>query len=201
MNVYYQLSVLNKKEKLRFKTPKIQSRSFLKPFLYLLCPRFGGTGIQTVDIDNAGQTPSAGVTVPVMWVQHPGREAEIHYRYSNYTTNRVGIQVGTGTNAVTINDYALQTPIVHGDSAGEFVHYGTWLYNYTVGASTATFDAEKIFYNDSGGSITVNETALYGIYLTTTHTSHCLIRDKLSSGVAVADTEYLKVKYTISVSV
>lgn len=111
-----------------------------------------------------------------------------------------GIILGTGTTAVTPTDDSIETLIDNGTATGELEYLGGTISNYTknAGSGFSTFDIERIFRNASGGSITVNEIALYckGNFYT-----YCIIRDKLSSGVAVADTEYLKVKYTIKITV
>jgi len=204
MKVYHQLFVFNNKEKLRRRTRRVRSRSFLKPFLYKLCPSFGGGGITTIDIDNVGAVPTGTTSHYKYIVVHPGGNAVLYLWNGgiNYTTNadEIGVQVGTGTNAVAITNYKLQTPILNGSTSGKLEHKGTWVCNYTVGASSASFDIEKIFYNGSGGSITINEIGVYQ-WVFGGNISHCILRDKLSSGVAVGNTEYVKVKYTVTVSV
>ena len=172
--------------------------------MYIMCPEFGGSSVTTVDIDNTGTTGFASSGSIVFQVTHPGKDTHMITRYGANTASRVGIVVGTGTNAVAITDYKLQTQIANGDGGSEFIYFGCWVYNHTVGATTASFDVERLFYNDSGGSITVNEIGVYTMTKVTTspnYANFCVLRDKLSSGVAVADGEWLKVKYTVTVSV
>ena len=196
MKVYYQLFVYDKNEKLKRKTRRTQSKSFLKPLLYKMCYMVGGSAISTYDITNTARTAFGDTHFDV---SHPGRDS---YSDDYTTVNEAGIQVGTGTAAVAITDYAMNTKIVHGTGAGQFVHYGCWVLNPVTGASSFAFDIERIFQNSSGGSITVNETGLYDHdRKQSPYPSYCLIRDKLVAGVAVANGEYLKVKYTITVSV
>jgi len=202
MKVYHQLFIYNKKEKLKYKNDKTQSRSFLKPFLYLLCPIFNGSMISTIDIYNTARTTLYTNYINFI-INSQGRESYVFY---NASASQVGIVVGEGTNAVAITDYKLQTKITNGASAGQLVYLSCWLCNLAVGASDVTWDIERMFYNDSGGTITINELGVNNFAQITgqpsyTQTSFCMIRDKLSVGVDVADTEYLKVKYTLSVSV
>ena len=78
------------------------------------------------------------------------------------TTN--GMVVGTGTNAVTITDYALQTKIAHGTGASQ-LQYAAQLFNdtdVTVSGSTCYYDLTRTFTNGSGSDITVTEVGLYG---------------------------------------
>lgn len=73
-----------------------------------------------------------------------------------------GIRVGTGSNAVAISDYALQTPIAQGSGAGQLMHANmSFVAPVTVGSSRQ-FTLARVFTNKSGGNITVNEVALYG---------------------------------------
>jgi hypothetical protein len=72
-----------------------------------------------------------------------------------YTT---GIVAGTGTNAVAVTDYNLQTPIAHGTGAGQLSYAAVVIQeNYTVSGSNAYFTMSRLLANSSGASITINE--------------------------------------------
>jgi hypothetical protein len=74
-----------------------------------------------------------------------------------------GIVVGTGNNAPTIDDYVLQTLILHGATAGK-LNYAALVKNTTAvnsPAGTWYFLFERQLTNTSGGNITVNEVGLY----------------------------------------
>lgn len=73
-----------------------------------------------------------------------------------------GIILGTGTNAVAIGDYVLQTPIAHGTGAGQ-LQYGinNVPASFTTSGSTTYFEWNRSFTNGSGGNITVNEVGVY----------------------------------------
>lgn len=110
-----------------------------------------------------------------------------------------GIQVGSGTNAESFEDYALQTLIDDGVGAGElsYVESDAHSITYTAGTKTLKNELARYFNNNSGGTVTVNEVALCGrgyvggyYYLLTS-------RDKLASAVNIPDTGQLKVTYTI----
>lgn len=74
-----------------------------------------------------------------------------------------GIVVGTGTNAVAIDDYALQTKIAHGGSTDQLVYSVTTVDNAVVQLSDQVYILiSRTFTNNSGGDITVNEVGLYG---------------------------------------
>jgi len=108
-----------------------------------------------------------------------------------------GLVVGTGTNAVTIADYALQTKIAHGISAGQ-LQYGshTFIAPVTTGSNNDWY-ASRSFTNGSGGSITVNEIGIY--YYASYY--FLLERTKLASGYACADLAGFVLQYRFRVTV
>jgi len=74
-----------------------------------------------------------------------------------------GTRLGTGTNAVAITDYALQTAIAQGSGAGQLMHSNeSYTAPVTVGSSRQ-FTLARVFTNKSGGNITVHEVGLYGL--------------------------------------
>ncbi len=102
-----------------------------------------------------------------------------------------GIVIGTGSTAETLNDFALETPIVDGSSGGE-MEYGITskeLDQWDAGNSWWESQWERWFDNLSGGTITVNEFCLY--HETASSRMYCMIRDIISGGQAVLDTERL----------
>ena len=220
MNVAYQLTHYDKQHRLLSQTDCIPARSFVKAFLQII---YSITSVLTqdiIDIDNVSRTISGtsndDMIVPFM--THPGLAAgdDSWYfgtdlgqagRHSNLYADDLGIQIGTGSTAVAVADDNLITPIANGTSAGQMVYYGCYSLNYTTGASSASFDVERIFRNSSGGSIVVAEIGIYSIGTTATSNTNpdaifgfCILRDVLGATVTVLNGEYLKVKYTITVS-
>ena len=193
-----------------------ESRSFVKAFLQLYYCMTSGLTQNVVDIDNTSRA------IPALAFDESSFLASIHPGLSSQqTTNAIGgtsgpvfplfaddigIQVGTGNTAVAVADDNLATPIANGSSAGQFVYYGSWALNYTTGASSASFDLERIFRNSSGGSIVVAEIGVYCMGSTSSSPTtaqvfgFCILRDVISPTVTVNNGEYLKVKYTITVS-
>lgn len=119
---------------------------------------------------------------------------------------RLGIVVGTGVGAVAPTDYALGTRIVHGSGAGELEYGGCEFLSIAFADPDGEFTIRRYFTNNSGGAITVEEV---GIYAAGTHylvnncgTSYpfCIARD-LTGGVAVANTELLRVTYVPQITV
>jgi hypothetical protein len=78
-----------------------------------------------------------------------------------------GVQVGTGTNPVSISDYKLQTPISHGTGSGQLQYGAVSVGAVAVIPPSAEFTIARTFTNLSGADITVKEvglTAKYDVY-------------------------------------
>jgi len=120
----------------------------------------------------------------------------------------IGIQVGTGVAAVIPTDNALQTRINHGRAGGQMEYGGCELINIGFVNPNGEFTIRRYFTNLSGGGITVEEVGIYAIG--TKYDSwniaggvvwpFCIARD-LTGGVAVADTELLRVTYVVQITV
>src|SRR3990167_9691877 len=192
-----------------------ESGSFVKAFLQFLYCATSNLSQDIVDITNTSQSVSTAASAFISAL-HPGLDAGASQHYANdgngdtfaiqsLYADDVGVVVGTSNTAVAVADDNLVTQVAHGSSAGQLVHYGSYGLNYTTGASSASFDLEREFRNDSGGSIVVAEIGVYAMSglnsgASTTAKSFCLLRDVISPTVTVLDGEYLKVKYTITVS-
>ena len=219
MNVTYQINQHDRRHRLLKQHPSEQSRSFVKAFLQLMYCQTTNLTQAVIDIDNTSRTVGSAAQAACN-VTHPGLSSKEDFSSltsaltsgSNRTApfqvfaDECGIVVGTSATAVAVADDNLVAIIANGSSAGQFVYYGCYGLNYATGASSASFDIERIFRNSSGGNITVAE---IGIYATATNQSSpidsqvygfCILRDVLGATVTVNNGEYLKVKYTITVS-
>jgi len=109
-----------------------------------------------------------------------------------------GIAIGTGAGATSFEDYAL-TKIAHGSAGGEMWYFDFKEILQTWNSGPRTWDIEMVrfFRNYSGGSITINEIGLIGRYdyAVSTFDDFLVARDKLTSGVAVADDEVFSARY------
>ena len=111
-------------------------------------------------------------------------------------TTTEGLVVGTGTNAVTLTDTALQTQIAHGTSAGQ-LQYGASVVNAPSSDSTSTtLILTRVFTNASGGTITITEIGIYasmtgllGTFL------FCIVRDLAT--IAMNDGDQLTLNYIL----
>jgi len=167
----------------------IKSKSFVQQFLLMLWIQMNQVweNIANINVTDTGNTNRAIHESNLMFA------ADAASTDTNY-----GIIVGTGTNAVTITDYKVQTPIAHGSGAGQ-LQYGAMAFGGPASdASTSQFTLTRDFANASGASITVNELGLYlkGFKYNTTY-YFMTIRDVISGGIAVPNGQTLTVNYRI----
>ena len=120
------------------------------------------------------------------------------------TNNNYGIQVGSGTNAESFEDYVLQTLIAEGTTAGKlnYILSEVPTKSYNGGTKTYTITHVRYMNNNSEGDIVVNEVALtaYGSVGNEQNYYYVMSRDKLPATVTVPDTGQLKVTYTIQLT-
>lgn len=109
----------------------------------------------------------------------------------------IGIVVGTGDTAFSVEQYALAALIAQGTGAGQFSYAAQIAFTsaYTAGSKTWKATTSRIYNNNSGGSITVKETGIYG---TGTGVIIMFERSVLSPTVTVATGGQLTVTYEIS---
>jgi hypothetical protein len=108
----------------------------------------------------------------------------------------VGIVVGTGTNPVTINDYNLQTVILHGTGSGQLDYPINLFVAPAVVGATCSFIQRRVFNNTSGGDISVSECGLF-CYNAVSTKIFCLDRT-LITPVLVPNGHALQLDYRIS---
>jgi hypothetical protein len=110
-----------------------------------------------------------------------------------------GIVAGTGTNAVTESDNALQTLIAHGTGSGQLSYGAVGFTAPATAGSTTSFTISRTLTNSSAGSITIREIGLYAQgYYASTPGFFCIIRD--TTNQTVASTHNVVITYTIAVS-
>ena len=116
----------------------------------------------------------------------------------------LGIVVGSGSTAVTLNDYNLVSKIPHGTTAGRLAYGASTVQNMDVSDPTLwTFKITRTFTNSSGAPIDIREIGLIGTYLrisgTLLTTDKVMIaRDALSSSITVQPNDQVLVQYKIN---
>jgi len=201
IRLLYRLIVTDKKGKIIKRTHWRRSQSFVLQYLQFLDIQLShaygvGGNVLTVK-DTSGANRSMGYSGGGNWI----------YTWCIWAPDNIatyGIVVGTGTNAPTNSDYALQTQIAHGTGAGQLDYGAHSRTAPAVVGSNVDYIISRSFYNGSGATITVNE---IGVYCTSIDPGFvniyffCLIRDKLAAGQDVADKQTLTVQYTLRTTV
>ncbi len=172
---------------------------------------------QSRNLDNVETSNDYRYVKTQMQVGSPGGICRVFGRAATssvpYTTanqlisgEKVGIQVGTGSNAVTPGDYALQTRIAHGGEAGQLEIGGCEFMNLVVANPNASFDIRRFFTNRAGGPLTINECGIYALCAAYGPAGgyvwpFCIARDLVSPGITVNNGEILRVVYTLQITV
>lgn len=115
------------------------------------------------------------------------------------TTGVTGIQVGSGTTAESFEHNALATMITSGSGSGQLAYQAmsAGVATYNSGTKKWTAVHTRILNNNSGGDVTVNESAwVWNISNAFTMVS----RDLLSTPVTVTNGAQLTVTYTIEMT-
>lgn len=157
---------------------------------------------QTLGIYNSGSSWGAGylsMRSPDGTYRSPNQYDAHYVLAAAINTSVDGILCGRGSDAVSVDDYALQTPITHGTGTNQLSHRAQAAPSpgYTSGTKTWSAVLTRLFDNLSGSTITVTECGLFA----STYTSAwklLLCRDILSSSIDVANKGVLSVSYTIS---
>lgn len=123
--------------------------------------------------------------------------------HNNTTTNTYGIVVGSGSTAFTVNDFALQTIIASGATAGTLAYQPmiASLASYDAGTKTWTNVISRVFNNNSGGTVNIGEIGIIsacGIFESTDTSPRMLERSVLGAAVSILNGVQLTVSYTLS---
>lgn len=165
------------------------AHSFTRNFGKGVYASFLRSGVSGAYLDTSGSSVSAfirhrydGYNYASGWLLHPAGEGV--YR---------GVVVGSSGAGFDIGQYNLQSPISHGDAAGN-LQYGAQMYPSVVVAedqSSISLVLAREFGNASGSDVTIAEVGLIGypVRRTTdsTRTNVLLTRDVLDTPVVVPD--------------
>lgn len=114
----------------------------------------------------------------------------------------LGIIIGSGTTAPTIDDYAIETLIAHGTSSNQ-LQYSTVTFGAPSSSATISqFTITRNFANASGDNVAVYEIALYVKAYKYTDTYYFMtIRDTISGGINVPNGDTLTINYRPQVAI
>ena len=184
----YTLEVRDREGRL-LKRVRRPSRSYVRSIVDIWACQWGNQSAVT--------SPDTGNTSRTLGINSAGPRMSGPNDDSTY-----GPVVGTGTNAVAIGDYALQTQVAHGTGAGQLDYEVTTYQNLQTSGSTRKFELRRLFVNQSGASITVNECGIYAQFEDSGAVVRyfCAVRDLVSPGVAVPNGGSATLTYTIGVT-
>ena len=165
-------------------TKKIRANSLVHNYMVLMSIMLGGIS-QSIKKTNGGTYSMSASYLDNITTTAPA--GDIAY----------GIMAGTGENAVTINDYALQTPIAHGSGSGQLEYDATTVGEATISGSNSYTQVDRVLTNTSGGTINIKEIAL-GFYYSITG---AFIIDRSLVDYSILTGNLIKVRYTLQITV
>jgi len=113
----------------------------------------------------------------------------------------IGIVIGTGSTAVSIDDYKLDSQIMQGTGSGQMRHLASTPGWPSVAGSNCDFLTSRTFLNNSGGLITVRESGIYCRVKGTTYYGYaCIVRDVLATPQDVPDGGSITIDYTLRIT-
>lgn len=188
--MYIDVVIRDKQGKVIRRIRKRKCSSYVRQIIDMLHTHMGQIDTTVVDTGGTSRTMSYSTTFAGNnFMCNAGATVTTH-----------GIRAGTGTAAVTINDYALQTPIAEGSGAGQLSHGVTAISAQATVGSSREFTVARSFTNNSGASITVNEVALYVRFIDTLNASYYAMIERSLLTFTVANGASATVTYTISVT-
>lgn len=202
-HLYYDFQISDGK-KVVMRSRKRKCHSFVKQFAQgLLVSMSGGIDAAIMkDIANTSRTPG------LLSYGYYDNTNSAHYESAwganlsgPVNTATYGPVLGSGTNAVDISDYKLQTLIAHGTSSGQLQYSATVFGPPFTDTTTSYIVVTRVFTNASGGNVSVNEIGLYAQYYDALVglTSFCIVRDKLPATITIPNGSNLTLNYTIKV--
>lgn len=196
LSLFYDYQIKDFNGKILKKSRKRRSHSFVKQFIQYLY--FAASSSETISsvvdtsntsrtLTNWGSSSSWGITFNISTVG---------------AVSTYGIVVGTGSTAVTIDDYKLATQVAQGTSSGQLEH-STMVYGApATDASGTTFRLTRDFTNNSGGNIILNEVGVIIAGYDGSSTRYFLIiRDILSPTITVNNLTTLTINYNLRTTI
>lgn len=191
LRAYYEIKVWDRRGRIIRSTGKRISRSFTERFLLALLSQMRQQALAGMkDILGATRTFSFNAASFGMGL------------IAGIGVDDLGIVIGTDATGETISDFQLAAQIFEGTGAGQMQHQAVaGPFAPTVSPPDASFTFTRSFNNNSGGAITVRETAIYMRFRSgVSNFSFCGLRDTPAS-LAVPNGGGASVSYTIQVTV
>jgi predicted RNA methylase len=121
-----------------------------------------------------------------------GASARVHAVDASVGDDSYGIIAGTGTTAVTIDDYKIETKIAQGTGTGQ-LSYGAVTLSITNDGTDQIVEIQRQVINNSGGTITIKELALYA-WRASPSNIFCIMRSDEDQAIADGETFNLRMR-------
>ncbi|OYT26597.1 MAG: hypothetical protein B6U97_03500 [Candidatus Altiarchaeales archaeon ex4484_96] len=175
--------------------------SFVANFAKALYAHFAKTSVEITKTDGTTATYYEG------YGAYSGYSDGVHpmFNLAGDNDDTYGIVVGSGSTAVSPNDYALESQIPHGTSAGQLDYEACEAEPVSISGNRSEFKLRRQFIEKSGNAITVREIGIYVRQFIRWNNSTkakypmMVARDVLSSPITVPAYGSLLVEYTIYV--
>lgn len=190
--IHINVELRDKNGKLIKKTKKKLSNSYVQQFIDIIqiCMSYvAGTVTDTGGVARAYNTAAPNLAQPHLNVV--GGVGVVLY----------GIIVGIGTDAVTISDFKLQSPIAHGNNPTQLSYGSTSVGALATVDTTRQFTVARTFTNNSGSDITVQEVGLYCWFRDVPNADRYAMLERTLLEFVIANGTSGTVTYTISVTV
>lgn len=205
LNLEYEIEVIDKNGNVISKRRE-QSKSLLKHFALILQSLMAGTitgyrsrsnfdtKVELKDISgNAFSYPNI-VSDPRLPARYQDSAFEVSAYYGEDT---FGIVVGTGTTAVSRDDFTLVNQVKHGFGTGQLVHGETTVEDVDGNPPSSVWRVIRTFTNESSATITIRE---IGLVANCNGRSVLIARDVLSQAQDVPVFATLTVRYVFTVT-
>ncbi len=163
---------------------KVIKNCFVKNWMSILYVFMANTTFTTNDVNTSSQliTGTSGGNSKVT---------------DNDKSSSAGIMVGTGTTAVDVDDEALGTLISHGATSGKLTFGPTNVTGLLSNSGSVSYNIDTNLYNESGGTITIEEIGLAINQVAGGGGSAEFLVDRTLSTNVMLDESHLQITYQI----
>ena len=184
--VFYTIEVRDREGKLLRHFTR-RSHSFVRQWNQIVNVQCKGTALAITDVGNVSRNVNQNTANLIM----TGGAGSVAY----------GIVVGTGSTAVTINDYCLASRCEEGTGLNQLNYQAGSVAAAAVSGSDCAFTVTRSAINNSGATIAITEIGIQVIGDAGGNYYFLGIRDVLGSAVNVPDGGAITVVYTLKVTV
>ena len=189
IRIYYQVTITDRYGRVVRRTRLRRSRSLLRQWIELLRVRLSQE-------NQSGVTDIAGGVVTIIHASTSGMLINGGVGDANR-----GLVLGAGSGAVDISDNVLGSQVLNGSGPGQLSHAAVTFGGIVVDATSAQFTISRIFNNQSGGPIAINEVGIHAQNNRSGQVPHyfLIVRDLVSPGETVPAGGAATLVYTIRV--